>query len=181
MNSLITDRRFVAAPAGYEPSLARWLWALEDTRQRTKHSLEGLTDEIVDWMPPEGGNSIGALLYHIVVIEMSWLYEEILEVQEYPKELEPLLLYEVREENGRLTPVQGESLEAHLSRLDAGRALFLEGLKGMTAEDFQRLRRLEDYEVTPEWALHHLMQHEAEHRGQILEIRRRAEDAMNKY
>lgn len=181
MNSSTKDRRFVDAPAGYEPSLARWLWALEDTRQRTKRGLEGLTDEMVDWIPPEGGNSIGALLYHIVAIEMSWLYEEILEVQEYPKELEPLLIYEVREENGQLTPIQGESLEAHLSRLDAGRALLLEGLKGMTGEDFQRLRRLEDYEVTPEWVLHHLMQHEAEHRGQILEIRRRAEGAIDAY
>jgi uncharacterized damage-inducible protein DinB len=37
---------------------------------------------------------------------------------------------------------------------------------------------LADYETTPEWVLHHLMQHEAEHRGQIGELRRWAEKVL---
>jgi uncharacterized damage-inducible protein DinB len=34
------------------------------------------------------------------------------------------------------------------------------------------------YDVTPEWVVHHLMQHEAEHRGQIGELRVAAEQAL---
>jgi uncharacterized damage-inducible protein DinB len=34
-------------------------------------------------------------------------------------------------------------------------------------------RERPDYDVTPAWVLHHLMQHEAEHRSQISGIRAR--------
>jgi uncharacterized damage-inducible protein DinB len=42
----------------------------------------------------------------------------------------------------------------------------------MSREEFRRPRKVEDYTVTPEWVIHHLIQHEAEHRGQIGEIRK---------
>ncbi len=34
-----------------------------------------------------------------------------------------------------------------------------------------RPRRLPGYDVTPCWVLHHLMQHEAEHRAEIARLR----------
>jgi hypothetical protein len=37
----------------------------------------------------------------------------------------------------------------------------------MTADDFVRPRSLADYDVSPAWVLHHLGQHEAEHRGEL--------------
>jgi uncharacterized damage-inducible protein DinB len=37
----------------------------------------------------------------------------------------------------------------------------------MDLTEFRRVRSLEYYDVTPEYVLHHLMQHEAEHRSQI--------------
>jgi uncharacterized damage-inducible protein DinB len=39
------------------------------------------------------------------------------------------------------------------------------------------VRSLAEYDVTPEWVLHHMMQHEAEHRGQIGALRAGAEAA----
>jgi uncharacterized damage-inducible protein DinB len=45
----------------------------------------------------------------------------------------------------------------------------------MDLAEFRRVRALPAYDVTPEWVLHHLMQHEAEHRSQIGAVRRRAE------
>ena len=64
----------------------------------------------------------------------------------------------------------GETLARHLHRLDAVRAHFLEVFKGMSVDEFRRPRTYDDYVVTSEWVVHHLMQHEAEHRGQIGEI-----------
>jgi uncharacterized damage-inducible protein DinB len=55
--------------------------------------------------------------------------------------------------------------------LDRVRATLLAALRSITVEDFRRLRHLDAYDVSPEWVLHHLMQHEAEHRGQIGELR----------
>jgi uncharacterized damage-inducible protein DinB len=41
----------------------------------------------------------------------------------------------------------------------------------MSLQEFRRVRVLPDYDVTPDYVLHHLMQHEAEHRGEIAMLR----------
>jgi uncharacterized damage-inducible protein DinB len=169
-----TPARIVERSDVYAPQIGVWAWALEDTRRRTMKILDGLTQAALDWVPPEGGNSIGVILYHLVAIELSYLYEDILE-RGWAPELAPLLPYDVRDEEGQLTAVCGENLQTHLHRLEQSRALLLSALQGMTAAEWQRPREIEGSPITPEWALHHLIQHEAEHRGQIGELRRRAQ------
>jgi len=164
----------------YEQGIGTWLWALQDTRKRTLESLEGLDDQTVNWVPPDGMNSIGSLLYHIAAIEMSWLYEDVLGTDDFPPEINALLKYNVRDEGENLTSVIDESLNHHLDRLLKCRQNFLSAFKGISIEEFRRPRKMEDYEVTPEWTIHHLMQHEAEHRGQIGEMRGMAERALGK-
>ena len=48
----------------------------------------------------------------------------------------------------------------------------------MTLERFQTARPLPEYDMTPGFVLHHLMQHEGEHRGQMSELRLYAEQAI---
>ncbi|MCB0062025.1 MAG: DinB family protein, partial [Caldilineaceae bacterium] len=176
-----TKRRelLVTPEPGIDPTVARWLWLLTDARKRTLEGLDGMTDRVVNWMPPNdgsnhGGHNIGSLLYHMALIELDWLYVEILEQPAYDEQVSALLPYSDRDANGHLTVVNHESLQTHLARLAAGRQLLVAALQQMRAEEFYRVRHLDAYDVTPEWVLHHLMQHEAEHRGEILEIRRRA-------
>ena len=38
---------------------------------------------------------------------------------------------------------------------------------GLTLAEFRRARDMGDYQVSPEWVLHHLIQHESEHRMEI--------------
>jgi uncharacterized damage-inducible protein DinB len=149
-----------------EPAIGQWLWALQDTRQRTMEELERVSPAMIDWLPPEGGSSIGTLLYHIALIEADWLYEEVL-VQGMPAEVIALFPFGYRDEQGRLAQVQGLSLAQLLSRLETVRGLLLDVYQLMDLVEFRRIRSLTDYDVTPEWVLHHLMQHEAEHRSQI--------------
>jgi len=202
----------VEALPGCEPEIGRWLWALEDTRRRTKRSLDGLTQAVIDWPHPltpspevelhtsgdgeshspllttavsssgEGsgvrpGNSIGTLLYHLAAIEIDWLYADVLQ-KPWPPELEMQFPFDVRDEQGHLIAVRGLSLDAHLRRLDAVRSILLDAFRGMSLDEFRRAWRTQGYDVTPEWVIHHLMQHEAEHRGQIGEIRIRAEQSL---
>ena len=58
------------------------------------------------------------------------------------------------------------------------RGLLLDGYQRMTLPEFRRVRSFADYDVTPEWVLHHMLQHEAEHRGQIGSLRASAEHAL---
>ena len=172
------DQLLIAPPAAYDPVVARWLWLLNDNRQRTLAVVADIAQSALDWRPDEEANSIGTLLYHNVAIELDWLYVEILERPDYETAVATLLPYDVRDPAGRLTAIDGESLAAHLTRMAASRDLLLAELRSLTAADFYRARRFDAYDVTPEWVLYHLLEHEAGHRGEIGELRRQAERTM---
>lgn len=155
---------------GYPEAVGRGLWMLEDTRRRTLDAVSGLDDYEVDAVAPALDNTIGATLYHIAAIEADWLYADILCI-EYPDWLREWFPFDVREEDGRLSPVMGFSAENHFSRLAKVRGHFLEDIQGLADEAYRSSNELADNPSTPQWVLHHLMQHEAEHRGQIQSIR----------
>jgi uncharacterized damage-inducible protein DinB len=158
-----------------DPIIGVALWGLEDARRRTREALKGVNPAALDWQLDGRGHSVGTLLYHIAAIEADWLYSEVLE-QPLSGSIEPLFPHDVRDAAGRLTIVKGESLASLWSRLDKVRALLLETFKPMTLEDYRRRRVLERYDVTPEWVLYHLMQHEAEHRDELRRLREYAEN-----
>jgi len=132
--------------------------------------LDKVSPAMIDWLPPGKESSIGTVLYHIAIIEVDWLYEEVL-IQPIPPEVSTLFLFGYRDEQDRLAKVQGLNLEQLLSRLETVRGLLLDVYQEMDLIEFRRIRSLPDYDVTPEWVLHHLMQHEAEHRSQIGALR----------
>lgn len=167
-------RNIVDASLSAEPAIGPWLWAMQDSRERTLEELEEVSPALVDWIPHEHESSIGTILYHLADIEADWLYAEVLE-QPFPPEVAALFPHPTRDEQGRLTQIQGYSLAEHLERLATVRALLMAVFQKMDIADFRRVRSLPHYDVTPEWVLHHLMQHEAEHRSQIGWLRMRGE------
>jgi uncharacterized damage-inducible protein DinB len=170
----MTRQNIVESGLSAEPEIGRWLWAFEDTRARTMEELELLTPAVIDWRPPHGESSIGTVLYHLALIEADWLYAEVLE-RDFPTPADVLFPHEHRDSAGQLTQVYGVSLDEHLGRLTAVRQLVLDVFKPMSLAEFRRVRHLPSYDVTPEWVLHHLMQHEAEHRSQLGTLRMAAE------
>lgn len=151
----------------YEPTIGRWLWVLEETRRETKEALAGLAPSTLDWIPTAGDNSIGTLLYHIALIELDWLFTEVLENRPWPQELKESFVFPDRDDQGHLSRVQEVTLEQHIQRLDLVREHLLASFRGMALQEFRRPRVFPEYQVTAEWVLHHLIQHEVEHRGHI--------------
>src|SRR5207249_2336723 len=98
--------------------------------------------------------------------------------QSVPQDIAELLPFEIRETNGRLAPIRGFDLPWFLQRLEATRTHLLEAYRAMDLADFRRVRHLPYADITPEWVLFHLTQHEAEHRGELAAIRARAEAAV---
>lgn len=160
----MTESLEVIDLSGYQPEIGAALWRLEDTRNRTLRVLNDMPAEYID----QGmqGNTIGTILYHIALIELDWLFTEILE-ESIPETLMSLFPEEVRDKEGVLTLIKSQTLEQHLFRLHKIREILLDKLRGMTSDEFRRKRIFPQYEVSPEWVLHHLSQHEAEHRGEI--------------
>ena len=149
---------------GYAPEIGAAMWRLEDTRHRTLALLEDMPEAYVN--RDVRGNRIGTILYHLALIETDWLYAEVLE-EPFAEALKALLPADARDEEGILTLVRDETLAQHLARLGAVRETLLDRFRGMTAAEFHRPRELPQYAVSPAWVLHHLSQHEAEHRGEM--------------
>ena len=152
----------------YEPEIGRWLWSMEEVRRLTIDAVKDLDQETLDWAGSEGtGNSIGSLLYHIALVEMSWLFMDILE-QDLPDEVKAEFPHPMATD-GRMTHVPSLPLEKHLGILDHSRQVFLRELRRMPLDDWHRLRSPKDtsYEVTPAWVVFHLIEHEAGHAAQI--------------
>ncbi|MFB5269437.1 DinB family protein [Paenibacillus enshidis] len=169
----------MTALPGYEPEIGRWLWCLEDVRRTILEKLNGISPDLLD-RQLEGRHSIGSLLYHIALIEADWLYIEVLEASEYEPEIRTLFLQDDRLENGSLVHVEGHTMEQHLHRLQAVRDRLLFHFKGMDITDWRTPRQLEAYDVTPEWVIYHLVEHEAHHRGQIFELLRNLQSDRDK-
>ena len=162
--------RDIDRPDGYASGVGALLSMMEDCRQRTLDLVGGLDPATIDEPTPWHGNTAGSLLYHVAAIELDWLYSEIM-AKEFPEEAWEWFPHEVREEEGRLTPVLGEPLTRHLERLAWVRERLRDEVRSLTDDDLHAIRATDgDQTVTPEWVFHHLMQHEAEHRGQLGEI-----------
>lgn len=165
------DQAVLNLPEGFIPEIAPWIWGMQDIRRRTKKAVEGLSMEQLQAHPGLIPNSIGSLLYHIAGVELGWLYTEVL-TQDFPPEASRWFNTERdRDEQGRLLQITGETLERHLARLDYARGLLLETFKGMAPEEFRRPRSFPEYDVTPEWVLYHLLEHEAGHFAQIKTVK----------
>ena len=155
--------------ADYVPEIAVSIWRLQDVRERTLEAIANLPDAALDRELSYHLNTIGTLLYHIAAVEADWFYAEVLEEQ-YPDDFRELFPHDMRDKNGRLSVVSGLSLEEHLARLKTVRKQLVAHFRAMDLDDYRRKRDFEHYDVTPEWVLHHLADHEAEHRGEILTI-----------
>ncbi len=172
------DRLVLDAEEGIVPEIGRWLAAMEDARRDTLAKLEGITSDIVDARPPGSENSIGTSLYHVAIIEADWLVDDLFGRPLETTELAPLFPYDVRDERGILQGVLGVGLGDHLDRLAQVRAMLRREIGALSLDDFLVVRARDRYDVSGAWVVHHLLQHEAEHRSEIGWLRRHAQRAV---
>ncbi len=165
---------------GYVPEIGRWMWAMNEVRRRTLRLIEGVDQRTLDWEGPDGReNAIGSLLYHIAMVEMGWLYADVMGREDFPPTLKPDFPFKMTEADRHLTRVLDVPLATHVARLNRSRDVFLEEWRAISIDDWRRLRRPSDfetvnYELTPEWAVFHLVEHEAGHAFQISSLKARA-------
>ncbi|QDT91131.1 DinB family protein [Gimesia algae] len=153
-----------------DPEIGRWLWALAEVRQRTLRLVQDCDLRLLDWRGPDGKeNSIGSILYHIAIVEMSWLYFD-LQQQEFPPSVNELLPIPMADADDKVSQVTDVPLAEHINRLHATREIAFSIFQKMDLAEWRRLRppvNDQPYETTPEWAVFHLIEHEAGHAFQI--------------
>ena len=171
----MTDRdRLVIEPIAAAPQVGLLLAALEDGRNRTLGELGSVDDEMLGRRPAALPlHTIGQLLYHVALIEADWVLTEIQELSEsaWPDWVEAEFPIDVRDDEGRLSDIPPEPMARALARLSRVRSHTLTAIGELDDVELHRVRSMPAYDVTPAWALHHLVQHEAEHRAHIALVR----------
>lgn len=145
------------------PRVALLYSMMEKARERLLNRIESLSDVDIDYSPHGRSiETIGTLLFHIAAVEWSWIFEDIGgEEMDYEKWKQA---FPLREDIDQLT---GQRVEFYFDRLNEVRQEVLEWLKGIDDEELDRLIDLGHAEVSIEWVLFHLIEHEAMHIGQI--------------
>jgi len=166
----VTDRpRLVLDPIAADPEIGRWLSAFEEVRRDTLEVVREIPESAIDRDPGDGGDTFGTVLYHVALIEIDWVFTDALDRQdEISLDLFP---YDDREGDGHLTPVMGETMAQHLERLSTTRELVLRELRAMSSEDYHRVHAREEIDVSADWVVFHLIDHEVEHRVGLSRLR----------
>lgn len=164
-----TRYRLVLDPLGGDPEIGRWLAALEEVRRDTLKVLVDIPEDAVDRDRGDGGDTVGTVLYHMSLVEADWVFSDVLDREaDIGRDLFPA---DDRGDDGKLTPVLGETMARHLDRLTRTRALVLGELRSMSPDEFHRVRARDDYDVSADWVVFHLIDHEVEHRVRLSALR----------
>ncbi len=168
----MTDiKRFIEPAPGFDGEAAIWISALDETRRQTREIVAAMTSDQLTWKPPGGGNTIGQLLRHIALVELDWMITDICQEKELPADAPELLKLE-----GPMVDPGRRPLAEFVAALDWARALTKDRLKRFPKEEITATRTYQGEGVTKtfnvRWILYHLVDHEAQHKGQILAVKR---------
>jgi uncharacterized damage-inducible protein DinB len=149
-------------PDGAPGRLGLLLAQLEEGRARTLRHVAKVPPERLHWSSAEFPNSLAA---HLAVIELDWLYCDLLGVDIPADVVAWFPIADVRQADGRLCQAEDVGLPRLLDFLARARARLLEVVSRLEEAGLSELVEGQEGAATPEWILTHLAQHEAEHRG----------------
>ncbi len=154
----------------------RFLWQLDDQSRRLTEDTRGATPEELGWQLAPGMNTIGMLLAHIAVVEVSWIRRGVHEIDDLGDGVLPI----GRPETGMPLPadaapppaLDGKSLAFFDDLLMRSRDHTRRELAALDDADLDRHFRRRpkpdaEMELSIGWMLYHLVEHEAGHYYQI--------------
>ncbi len=166
------EEHLMARDKSLDPIVAEYFAQMEELRHTVKAYVRDLTPEQLSSKPYEDGNSIGTLLLHLAGTEAYWIRERLrgekLSREEWAE-------YGM-EEYPKLKSPDGKDVAFFFSKLDGMREKTRKDLGELKTTDLERVFQ-EEYQgktfaFSVRWILHHLIDHEAHHKGQIVMLRR---------
>jgi uncharacterized damage-inducible protein DinB len=124
--------------------------------------------EVMTWRPRPGGQSIGAVILHMIVAEVFWFERFVLE-REIDAEDKRLLMWdEIDVDKGSWPEPPYQPLSWYFELHDRFRARTLDAVKQWPAPGSLKDRAGENHKYSMLWVLGHVIQHEAYHGGQVV-------------
>lgn len=154
---------------GYSPQIGAMVYMLEDLKDRITQQVKDLDQSQIDFLYDADANSIGSLIMHLVSTE-SYYQVATLEDREWTED--ELTRFGVAGElNEQVKNIlKGKSIRHYLDLWDEVREKTLTGLK--TQDDAWFSSNLEEG-LNYHYIWYHVMEHSANHMGQIATIKNR--------
>lgn len=170
-SNVVNGQYEIKPEKGYTPQIGIMVDMLEDLKNRIDNMVKDLNQEQTDFLFDEKANSIGALIMHLAATE-AYYQVETLEGRKWTDEES-----EMWQVAGGLGPearekFKNQPIHYYLDIWDDVRAKTLDGLK---AKDDVWFASNIDEGVNNHWAWFHVMEHQANHMGQIALIKSRLE------
>ena len=168
-------RRKVLQPAaGVSREIGLYLSGMEEVREQLHEAVAGLSLEEVGRRGIPGAHSIGALVLHIGESEWFWI-QCVLSGHELTDEDTRAPCWDALKDPERVAN-RGYSAEFCLNEVAQIREQTRVTLASVNDDDLERIFSFtwngKTQEQSLRWILHHLIDHEAQHKGQILMLKR---------
>lgn len=170
--SLSGQTNFIKATKGYSPQIGVTVSMLEDLKRRVTRSVANLTKEETDFLLDEEANRVGALILHLAATEkyyQVYTFENRGFNKEEKREWETALSLG---DNARASIIN-QPIDYYLDIWEEVRKETLRLLK--TKDDKWFKSKVDGSNMNNHWAWYHVMEHQANHMGQIRLIIKRAE------
>jgi uncharacterized damage-inducible protein DinB len=160
--------------ANFPQGIGYHLAAMEEVREQLRAAVQGMTNEEISRRAVPGAHSIGALVLHIGEAEWWWM-NCIVKGHELTDDDRRAPYWDVLEDPDQFA-AHNYSITFCLETIAAireGTRSFLASLSDSDLENvYSHTRGERRTEASLRWILHHLVDHEAQHKGQILMLKR---------
>lgn len=159
---------------GLSTGIGYYLSGMEEVREQVVNAVKNIPDDLIGTPAFLGAHSIGALVLHIGEAEWFWM-QMVVCGQKLTDEVKESAFWDVLEDP-ELMSRKGYTAEFCLREVEKIRNQTRDVLFARNDSDLDQMitfeRRGKTNQYTLRWILHHLMDHEAQHKGQILMLKR---------
>lgn len=169
-NSAITLAQYeIKPPEGYTPNIGVMVSMLEDLKNRITEQVKDLDQSQTDFLYDEDANSIGSLIMHLVSTEAYYQIETI-EGRQFTEDEKARLGMAGALNDETKKRLRGKPIQHYLDLWNEVRQKTLAGLK---TKDDEWFASNIDEGINYHWVWYHVMEHSANHMGQIGTIKNR--------
>ena len=167
-------RRVLTPHAGLATGIGYYLSGMEEVRGQVNAAVKTIPDDLIGKPAFLGAHSIGGLVLHIGEAEWFWM-QMVVSGHQLTDEDKSAPYWDVLDDVERVAR-EGYTPESCLREIEKIRNQTRDVLFSYNDKDLERIisftRKGETTEYNLRWILHHLIDHEAQHKGQIFMLKR---------
>lgn len=167
-------RRVLTPHPGLSTGIGYYLGGMEEVRSQVVAAVKNIADDLIGKPAFLGAHSIGGLVLHIGEAEWFWM-QMVVSGHQLTEEDRNAPCWDILDDVERVSR-NGYTTEFCLLEAEKIRNQTRDVLFSFSDKDLDRLITYERNGKTTEynlrWILHHLIDHEAQHKGQILMLKR---------